>query len=187
MPKNKTLSAKQTQDLLLVLKNRFEKNLHRHKGLAWQPIQEKLNQQPEKLVSLLAMEETGGEPDVLDFDKKTNQFLFCDFAKESPTGRRSYCYDKAALDARKLNKPANNALQVAAEMGITLLNENEYKELQQIEVVDTKTSSWLLTPESIRKLGGALFGDYRYGQVFIYHNGAESYYASRGFRGLLWV
>lgn len=184
---NKTLSAKQSQELMLVLKNRFEKNSHRHKQLVWKDVEAKLAKQPQKLFSLQHMEETGGEPDVIDFDKKNNAYLFCDCSAESPKGRRSWCYDRKALDERKEFKPLNNVIDAAQEMGIELLDEAFYKKLQAVEKIDTKTSSWIKTPDAIRKLGGALFADYRYGQVFVYHNGASSYYAARGFRGMLWV
>lgn len=184
--KNK-LSGEQRQELLNTLKNRFEKNKHRHKGLEWQKIQEKLEASPDKLWSLNEMEATGGEPDVVAFDKKTGEFIFYDCAPESPKGRRSLCYDRKALDARKEHKPADSAMDMATEMGIEMLNEEQYRELQKLENFDTKTSSWLTTPDNIRKLGGAIFGDYRYETVFIYHNGAESYYAARGFRGSLKV
>lgn len=181
------LSAEQTKTLLNVLKTRFEKNMTRHKGLEWTTVQARLESHPEKLWSLHAMEETGGEPDVIGSDKKTGEYIFCDCAAESPKGRRSICYDHEALAARKAHKPANSAVEMAAEMGIELLTEEQYRELQALGKFDAKTSSWVKTPAAIRKHGGAIFCDYRYGHVFTYHNGAESYYAARGFRGLLKV
>lgn len=183
----KELSAKQQTELLHILETRFNKNSKRHKGLAWDKIQAKLEASKEKCWSLNEMEKTGGEPDVTGFDKKTNEYIFTDCAEESPKGRRSVCYDRDALDARKEFKPANNAMDMAIEMGIELLTEDAYRELQQSGPYDMKTSSWLKTPESIRKLGGAIFADYRYDTVFVYHNGASSYYAARGFRGALRV
>lgn len=184
--KNK-LSPEQRKNLLNTLKDRFEKNKNRHKGLEWQKIQEKLEAMPEKLWSLNEMESTGGEPDVVAYDKKKDEYTFFDCAAESPKGRRSICYDRKALDSRKENKPANCATDMAAEMGIEILNEEQYRELQKLGNFDAKTSSWIVTPDNIRKLGGAIFADYRYGTVFVYHNGAESYYAARGFRGSLKV
>ena len=181
------LSAAECQDLVSTLKTRFEKNKNRHKNIDWKEVQQRLDAAPEKLWSLREMERTGGEPDVVGKDAKTGEIIFYDCAAESPKGRRSLCYDRAAWDARKEHKPANNVMDIAAELGIELLTEEQYRELQNLGPVDTKTSSWIATPEAIRKLGGALFGDYRYGQVFIYHNGAESYYAARGFRGSLRV
>lgn len=183
----KELSPAQRKEILDTLKTRFEKNMNRHKGLTWAQVQAKLEGQAAKLWSLFEMEYTGGEPDVVGQDKKTGDYIFYDCAAESPKGRRSFCYDRAALNARKEHKPADTAMDAAEAMGIELLNEAQYRELQQLGQFDTKTSSWLQTPEPIRKLGGAIFGDYRYGQVFIYHNGAESYYAARGFRGALYV
>lgn len=183
----KLLSESSRNELLSILKLRFDKNSNRHKGLDWQLVHEKLNIQPEKLWSLNEMDQTGGEPDVIGYDKKSGEFIFCDCSAESPAGRRSVCYDQEALDARKEYKPVNSALNMAFEMGIELLNEEQYRTLQKLGKFDTKTSSWLLTPDPIRKLGGAIFGDNRYGQVFIYHNGVQSYYAARGFRGLLRV
>jgi hypothetical protein len=182
-----TLSPSQTEELLKVLKTRFEKNMHMHKGLEWANVQAKLINNVEKMWSLNAMEATGGEPDVIGFDDKTGEYVFCDCSDESPKGRRSVCYDAQALKARKEHKPKHSALAMADEMGINLLSEQQYRELQQLGNFDTKTSSWIVTPKSIRELGGALFADWRYGQVFIYHNGAESYYSSRGFRGSLRV
>ena len=183
----KKLSSAETKTLLSVLQARFEKNMHRHKGLEWKKVQEKLDNNPEKLWSLNEMESTGGEPDVVGYDKKNGEFIFYDCSPESPKERRSLCYDRQALEARKEHKPKNNVLDRAKEMGIELLNEEQYRTLQHFGTFDTKTSSWLLTPPEIRKLGGAIFGDHRYGQVFIYHNGADSYYAARGFRGALRV
>lgn len=189
MAKNaqKVLSQASKKELLSILKSRFEKNMNRHKGMDWLAVEKKLEAQPEKLWSLNEMDQTGGEPDVIGFDKKSGEFIFCDCSAESPAGRRSYCYDHQALDARKEFKPENSAVNSASEMGIELLSEEQYRELQKLGKFDTKTSSWLLTPDPIRKLGGAIFGDFRYGQVFIYHNGVQSYYAARGFRGLLRV
>lgn len=185
--KKKTLSSKDREQLLEVLKARFEKNMQRHKGIDWAKVEAKLDDQPQKLWSLNEMEKTGGEPDVVAFDKKAGEYVFFDCSAESPKGRRSICYDREALDSRKENKPANSALDLAAEIGIEILNEAQYRQLQELGKFDTKTSSWVETPAPIRKLGGAIFGDWRYGQVFIYHNGAESYYAARGFRGALRV
>jgi hypothetical protein len=179
--------AETQQALLHRLQSRFEKNMHRHPELNWAMVSEKLAKHPDKCVSLQKMEETGGEPDVVGYDTDSGAFLFADCAAESPSGRRSLCYDKAALDARKENKPQAGALQMAAEMGIEMLTEEQYRNLQQLEAFDTKTSSWIKTPDAIRKLGGALFCDRRYDHVFTYHNGAGSYYAARGFRGLLRV
>jgi hypothetical protein len=183
----KELTAKLRDELLKTLKARFEKNSARHKGMAWDKVQAKLEKQPAKLWSLNEMETTGGEPDVIDYDKKTDEYIFCDCSPESPAGRRSYCYDKAAWNARKENKPKNNALDVAEAMGIELLNEEQYRTLQKLGSFDAKTSSWVKTPEEIRKHGGAIFCDFRYNHVFTYHNGAESYYAARGFRGMVKV
>ncbi|GEM83711.1 DUF4256 domain-containing protein [Meiothermus hypogaeus] len=177
----------ETKKLLLLLKTRFEQHPHRHPGLKWAAIAERLQAQPHKLASLLQMENTGGEPDVVGYDATSDAFLFFDCSPESPKGRRSLCYDRAALEARKHNKPAGSALEMAAAMGLELLTEEQYRALQQLGSFDTKTSSWLQTPDPIRKLGGALFGDRRYNRVFVYHNGAESYYAARGFRGCLRV
>ncbi len=183
----KKLSAEQTEALLRVLKARFEKNRARHKGIEWTAVQARLESHAEKLWSLDEMELTGGEPDVVGQDKKTGEFIFYDCSAESPKGRRSICYDQEALASRKEHKPANSAVNMAAEMGITLLTEEQYRELQQSGAFDTKTSSWVQTPAVIRELGGALFCDRRYDTVFLYHNGAESYYAARGFRGSLKV
>jgi hypothetical protein len=183
----KELSAEQTDELLSVLKARFEKNRNRHKGLDWTKILAKLEANADKLWSLQEMDRTGGEPDVVGYDSKTGEYIFYDCAAESPKGRRSVCYDREALASRKEHKPQNSALDMAAAMGIELLTEEQYRELQGLGNFDTKTSSWVKTPADIRKLGGALFCDRRYNTVFVYHNGAESYYAARGFRGSLRV
>jgi len=185
MDSNKTLGKEEMEDLIKTLKKRFEKNLHRHSTLDWNKIQEKLEANPEKLWSLNEMEKSGGEPDVIDYDEKANEFIFCDCSPESPKGRRSVCYDREALEARKKYPPKTSAMDMATEMGIELLNEEQYRHLQSLESFDQKTSSWLKTPNEVRKLGGAIFGDLRFGRVFIYHNGADSYYGARGFRGLL--
>jgi len=187
MENSKQLSAAQREALVKTLKARFEKNTNRHPGVEWGNVVAKLDANPEKLWSLNEMENTGGEPDVVGFDTAGGEVIFYDCAAESPKGRRSLCYDRAALESRKEYKPANSVLDMAAEMGIELLNEEQYRGLQQLGSFDTKTSSWLKTPPAIRKLGGAIFADFRYGNVFVYHNGAESYYAARGFRGLLRV
>ena len=181
------LSPRQREDLLKVLKARFEKNRNRHKGLEWDKVQAKLEANTGKLWSLHEMERTGGEPDVVGHDKKTGEFVFYDCSEESPKGRRSLCYDREALDSRKEHKPADSSVDMAAAMGIEILTEEQYRELQQLGEFDTKTSSWVLTPPDIRKLGGALFCDRRYNHVFLFHNGAESYYAARAFRGALRV
>jgi len=185
----KKLSPEQRKELISILKARFEKNLKRHKGLEWVKVQAKLDLPAgaEKLWSLNEMEKSGGEPDVVDYDKKTGEYIFYDCSAESPKGRRSLCYDCEALESRKENKPENNAVDMADDMGIELLTEEQYRELQKLGNFDAKTSSWLKTPAGIRKLGGAIFGDFRFGNVFMYHNGAESYYAARGFRGSLSV
>ncbi len=182
-----TVPKKQREQILGVLKARFEKNINRHKGLEWVNVQAKLEANIEKLRSLKEMERTGGEPDVIGHDEKTGEYIFCDCSAESPKGRRSCCYDRKALESRKEHKPGDNALDMAAAMGIELLAEEQYRELQKLGNFDTKTSSWVKTPSAIRKLGGALFCDRRYDTVFVYHNGAESYYAARGFRGSLTV
>lgn len=184
---NKLLSSKQREELIKILKTRFEKNMKRHKGLEWFKVQAKLDSPAgrEKLWSLNEMEKTGGEPDVVGIDKNSGQYLFYDCSAESPNGRRSICYDREGLESRKEFKPENNAIDMAAYMGIELLTEEQYREFQKLGNFDTKTSSWLKTPLNIRKLGGALFADYRYGNVFVYHNGAQSYYAGRAFRGSL--
>jgi hypothetical protein len=183
----KELSPEQREELLRALKARFEKNMKRHEGLEWAKVQAKLEANTEKLWSLSEMERTGGEPDVVGHDKKTGEYTFFDCSPESPQGRRSLCYDREALDSRKEHKPKNSAIDLAAAMGIELLTEEQYRELQKLGNFDTKTSSWVKTPSDIRKLGGALFCDRRYGHVFVYHNGAESYYAARAFRGSLGV
>jgi hypothetical protein len=183
----KELSPKQRKELLRALKARFEKNLNRHKGLAWAQVQAKLEAIAEKLWSLKEMERTGGEPDVVGQDKKTGEYIFYDCSAESPKGRRSLCYDREALESRKEHKPENSAIDMAAAMSIELLTEEQYRELQKLGNFDTKTSSWVKTPSDIRKLGGALFCDRRFDTVFLYHNGAESYYAARAFRGSLRV
>jgi len=183
----KKLSAAQRNGLITVLKLRFEKNMNRHKGIQWAEVQAKLETGTEKLWSLNEMESTGGEPDVVAYDKKTGEYIFYDCSAESPKGRRSICYDHEALEARKEHKPENSAVEMAADMGIELLTEEQYRQLQQAGNFDTKTSSWIITPAAVRKLGGALFCDRRYNTVFVYHNGAESYYAARGFRGSLRV
>jgi len=183
----KDLSREQREELLRALKTRFEKNMNRHQGLEWANVQAKLEGETQKLWSLHEMERTGGEPDVVGHDKKTSEYIFYDCSAESPKGRRSVCYDREALETRKENKPADNAMDMAAAMGIDLLTEEQYRELQKLGNFDAKTSSWVKTPSAIRKLGGALFCDRRFDTVFMYHNGAESYYAARGFRGLLRV
>jgi hypothetical protein len=185
--KQKELSPKQREELLGTLKARFEKNMKRHEDLEWAKVEAKLAATPEKVWSLYEMERTGGEPDAVGYDQETGEYIFYDCAAESPQGRRSLCYDRAALDSRKANKPANSALDMAMDMGVALLTEDEYRALQKFGDFDTKTSSWISTPADIRKRGGALFCDRRYGHVFVYHNGADSYYASRGFRGSLRV
>ena len=187
MRSKKRLLLKQREELLNILKLRFEKNRNRHKDLEWSSVQERLEGHAEKLWSLNEMERTGGEPDVVGQDKKTGEYIFCDCSSESPKGRRSVCYDREALESRKEHKPENNAVDMAAAMSIELLTEEQYRELQKLESFDLKTSSWVKTPVGIRNLGGAVFCDRRYDAVFVYHNGAESYYAARGFRGLLKV
>src|SRR5690348_5989322 len=184
---NKELSLTQTKELLTILKTRFEKNINRHKGVEWIKVQAKLEANPEKLWSLNEMERTGGEPDVVGYDKKTGEYIFYDCSAESPKDRRSRCYDREALNSRKEAKPKDSAVNMATDMGIELLTEEQYRELQQLGNFDTKTSSWVKTPSDIRKLGGAIFCDRRYDTVFVYHNGAESYYAARAFRGSLKV
>jgi hypothetical protein len=183
----KELSLEQREELLRTLKARFEKNMNRHAGLEWAKVHAKLEDNPEKLWSLSEMERTGGEPDVVGHDKKTGEYIFYDCSAESPKSRRSLCYDREALESRKEYKPENSAMDMAAAMGIEILTEEHYRELQKLGNFDTKTSSWVKTPSGIRKLGGALFCDRRYNTVFVYHNGAESYYAARGFRGSLRV
>ncbi|NGM61291.1 DUF4256 domain-containing protein [Sphingobacterium sp. SGG-5] len=187
MTKSNTQHAARYEELLQLLENRFKANMDRHKGIRWEDVQSKLQTQPEKLASLRDMEDTEGEPDVIGYDKKTNEFIFCDCSPESPKGRRSVCYDPEALESRKQHKPYNSAIGMAAEMGINILSEAEYQELQRLGKFDTKTSSWIKAPTEVRELGGAIFGDRRFGRVFIYHNGAESYYGVRGFRGSLRV
>jgi hypothetical protein len=184
---DKTLPPTKRSELISLLKTRFEKNMHRHNGIAWKAVQARLEAQPEKLWSLNEMEKTGGEPDVVGIDKNTGAYIFCDCSAESPAGRRSLCYDQEAWESRKEHKPKTNAVDMAAAMGIELLTEEAYRQLQQLGTFDSKTSSWIKTPADIRNLGGALFCDYRFGHVFVYHNGAESYYAARGFRGMLKV
>lgn len=183
----KKLSADQQQELLTLLSARFEKNINRHKGLQWTDVQKKLKAAPEKLWSVNEMERTGGEPDVVGFDKKSGEFIFMDCSAETPAGRRSICYDHEALESRKENKPRDSAMNMAKDMGVELLSEEEYRQLQKLGKFDAKTSSWIKTPADIRKRGGALFCDYRFGHVFVYHNGAESYYAVRAFRAALRV
>lgn len=182
METKKKLSKENTETLLEQLKVRFDKNRNRHQNLEWDNILVKLENNPEKLWSLNEMEATGGEPDVVEYDNNTGEYIFYDCSSESPSGRRSYCYDREALDKRKENKPKNNVLEAASAMGAELLTEDQYRNLQQLGKFDTKTSSWITTPEAIRKLGGAIFADFRYETVFVYHNGADSYYAARGFR-----
>jgi hypothetical protein len=183
----KKLLLQQQEELLPILKARFEKNKNRHTALEWADVQAKLLNQPEKMWSLLEMERTGGEPDVVGYDKITDEYLFFDCATESPAGRRSTCYDREGLESRKEHRPENSAIDMANDMGIELLTEEQYRELQKLGHFDKKTSSWLKTPEAIRKHGGAIFGDFRYEHVFVYHNGAQSYYGARGFRGVLRV
>ena len=178
----KALTEGEKKHLVTILKSRFDENKHRHKNISWNDVEARLLKQPEKLWSLNEMEKSGGEPDVIGLDKKANAFIYCDCAAESPKGRRSLCYDEDALQSRKEHKPKDSAMNMAKWMGVEMLDEKQYVELQSIENFDLKTSSWLRTPEEIRELGGAVFGDFRFGRVFIYHNGAESYYAARGFR-----
>jgi uncharacterized protein DUF4256 len=182
---NEILSKKQADEILKALRTRFEKNMGRHQGLGWDRVQTKLEASPDKLWSLSEMERTGGEPDIVAYDKKTGEYIFFDCSPESPKDRRSLCYDREALDSRKEAKPKNSAIDLASAMGLELLTEEQYRELQTLGEFDTKTSSWVKTPADMRKLGGALFADRRFGRVFFYHNGAESYYAARGFRGSL--
>ena len=187
MPKAKEMKTDQREELLETLKARFEKNMNRHEGLAWSNVQAKVEADPAKLRSLNEMEITGGEPDVVGLDKKTGEYIFYDCSAESPKGRRSVCYDREALEARKEHKPKDSAIDMATAMGVELLTEEQYRELQKLGEFDLKTSSWIQTPADIRKLGGALFCDRRYNTVFVYHNGADSYYSARGFRGSLRV
>lgn len=182
-----TLTSEQSSSIVAILKERFNSFMFRHTELNWDLIEAKLLVNEQKLWSLYHMEHTGGEPDVVDYDEQTGEYIFIDCSNETPQGRRSYCYDREALDKRKQNKPANSAIDVANELGIKILDENEYIRYQKCGPFDQKSSSWLTTPSEVRSLGGALFGDYRYGRVFIYHNGADSYYAARGFRGILKV
>ncbi|NMA67188.1 MAG: DUF4256 domain-containing protein [Clostridiaceae bacterium] len=181
------LTAEEHEEILRILKDRFEENISRHKGLNWYIIQAKLETSKDKLYSLYQMEKSGGEPDVIAYYPEEDVYIFCDCSKETPEGRRNVCYDREALESRKKNKPQNNAIDMAADMGIEMLTEEQYRELQKLGEFDTKTSSWVKTPEKIRRLGGALFCDRRYDTVFVYHNGAESYYSVRGFRGMLKV
>lgn len=181
------MEAALRDELIKTLKDRFEKNKRRHTGIEWSTVQAGLESNPDKLQALYEMERTGGEPDVIGYDRQTSELTFCDCSPESPTGRRSLCYDRDALDSRKENKPKGNAIEMASKMGIEILTEEQYRELQDLGEFDRKTSSWVKTPTSIRELGGALFCDRRYNHVFLYHNGAESYYAARGFRGRLKV
>lgn len=183
----KELVLGQSEEILRTLKIRFEKHMNRHEGLDWTFVQSRLEAHHEKLWSLAQMEQTGGEPDVIGYDKQADELIFCDCSTESPVGRRNVCYDREALESRNANKPEHNAMDMAAEIGIELLTENQYRELQELGDFDTKTSSWLKTPADIRKLGGAIFADRRYNTVFVYHNGASSYYGVRGFRGTLKV
>lgn len=184
---DRSLTIEQQEEILKILKERFEKNMNRHEGFSWEDIMKKLETNEEKLWSLYEMERTGGEPDVVWFDEETGEYIFVDCSPESPTGRRSVCYDREALEKRKKHKPKTSAMDMAMEMGIEILTEEQYRELQKVGKFDLKTSSWVKTPDHIRKLGGAIFCDRRYDTVFMYHNGADSYYASRGFRGLLRV
>jgi hypothetical protein len=183
----KTLSSAERDELILALNARFEKNINRHKGIEWAKVEARLKMNNEKLWALNEMERTGGEPDVVGHDKKTGEYIFNDCSTETPKGRRSICYDHDALESRKEHKPENSAMNMTDEMGVEMLTEEQYRELQKLGKFDNKTSSWIKTPAEIRKLGGAIFADYRYGQIFIYHNGAESYYAVRGFRAALRV
>lgn len=183
----KKLSAAQRKELLEALETRFEKNMARHKGLSWTKVSARLEADPDKLWSLNEMEKTGGEPDVVGHDKKSGEYVFYDCVAESPSGRRSICFDREGLESRKEHRPENTAIDMADAMGVELLSEDEYRELQQLGTFDAKTSSWIQTPAAVRKLGGALFADFRFGRVFVYHNGAQSYYGGRGFRGSLRV
>lgn len=187
MEAHNTLSTEKREELLRILKDRFENNMNRHKGLEWASVHSRLNASPSRLKSLYAMEQTGGEPDVVDYDRENDRYVFFDCSPESPEGRRNLCYDRQALDSRKTARPKDSAMDMAAAMGIGMLTEEQYRQLQNLGSFDTRTSSWLKTPPEIRNLGGAVFGDRRYGHVFLYHNGASSYYSSRGFRGFLTV
>jgi hypothetical protein len=187
MKYKKELSKQQTEDMLTVLQNRFQQNMNRHKNIQWINVYNRLKTDAGKIWSLNEMEITDGEPDVVDFDKNTGEYIFFDCSAESPKGRRSFCYDRKALDSRKEHKPQNSAIDMANAMGVEILSEEQYKALQQLGSFDAKTSSWIKTPQDIRMLGGAIFADFRYGNVFVYHNGAESYYAARGFRAFLKV
>lgn len=187
MVKEKAVSKEKTEELFRLLKKRFEKHKERHKSISWEAVQTRLEKKPKAIQTLLAMEETGGEPDVIGQDNKSGEYIFCDCSKESPKGRRSVCYDPDALESRKEHKPKHSALGMAQEMGVELLSQEQYHALQELGEFDAKTSSWIATPSDIRKRGGALFGDRRFGHVFIYHNGAESYYGARGFRGIVRV
>ncbi|MCR2823565.1 DUF4256 domain-containing protein [Lederbergia panacisoli] len=187
MNEKRKLSPEQHEEILRILKARFDKNMNRHKGLEWAKVEAKLETNTEKLWSLYEMERTGGEPDVIVHDKEADEYIFYDCSAESPKGRRNVCYDRKALDSRKKHKPENSAIDMAYDMGVEILTEEQYRELQELGNFDTKTSSWVKTPANIRKLGGAIFCDYRYDTVFVYHNGADSYYGARGFRGSLRV
>ncbi|MEZ5002650.1 MAG: DUF4256 domain-containing protein [Chitinophagales bacterium] len=187
MKSTQLLSTKEAEALIGILKDRFNKNMHRHSNCVWNELQAKLVNHPTQLWSLNEMEKSGGEPDVVQYDEQADQYLFMDCSKESPAGRRSVCYDRAGLESRKEHQPKNSAVDMAYEMGIDLLTEEQYQLLQETGVFDTKTSSWLKTPDNIRALGGAIFGDFRYDHVFVYHNGAQSYYAARGFRGAITI
>jgi uncharacterized protein YpuA (DUF1002 family) len=187
MATEEELFQEQQKEILQLLEERFEQHMHRHENIKWEDVQAKLEADQAKLVSLYEMEATGGEPDVVGYDEKKKQYIFADCSKESPKGRRSVCYDREALESRKKHPPKTSVMDMVEEMGIELLTEEQYRKLQSLEVLDQKTSSWVKTPDSIREKGGAIFCDYRYGHVFVYHNGADSYYSSRGFRGLLYV
>lgn len=185
MSEKTQLSDERIQELKEILQKRFEKNKHRHPSIQWSEVLKKIEANPEKLSIINNMEETEGEPDVVELNSKKSEIIFCDCAKESPKGRRSFCYDQEALDSRKLHKPENSVVEFAKEIGVEILDEEQYHSLQKLENFDNKTSSWLKTPKEVRELGGAIFGDHRFGRVFIYHNGAESYYGGRGFRGYI--
>lgn len=187
MKKDKSISDNEKKHLITIIQSRFEKNMQRHKGIRWNDVEQRLLKQADKLWTLNEMEISGGEPDVIDYDKKSDKYIFCDCSPESPKGRRSLCYDEDALQSRKEHKPKDSAMAVAKWMGIEMIDEKQYELLQSIGNFDLKTSSWLKTPDNVRELGGAIFGDYRFGRVFIYHNGAESYYAARGFRGIFQI